>query len=63
MKKRKEKIELLNSEGPILVATKLADGGFRLEFTQDNFSCIFGKKHFRSFISGTLPFVVPNGKK
>lgn len=63
MKKRKEKIELLNSEGPILVATKLADGGFLMEFLQDDFSCIFGKNHLHSFIAGTLPFVVPNGKE
>jgi hypothetical protein len=63
MKKREKKIELLNSEGPILLASETTSGGYLLEFTQEDFSVILGKKHLHNFIGGILPIIPPSGKK
>jgi hypothetical protein len=63
MKNRRKKIELLNSEGPILLASETADGGYLLEFTQEDFSVIMGKRHLHNFIAGALPLIPPGGKK
>ena len=55
------KIEILNSEGPILVAYKMSDGLFKIFDQYKEFVTIFNKKTFEKFIMGDT--IVIDSKK
>jgi hypothetical protein len=57
-----KKIELLNSEGPILIAQKLGDR-FMLEFREENYQIEVDRHELLMFIEGTRDIFTPEGKR
>ena len=55
MKTKRKTIELLNSEGPILVASREIDNMIiNLDFREEKFMLIITEKQFNDFINGDL---------
>lgn len=59
--KKKSKIELLNSEGPVLTAQKLGDR-YLLHFTQDSYMLEVSHRELCEFLAGLRSFSTPEGR-
>ena len=61
LSKKRSKIELLNSEGPVLTAQRLGDR-YLLHFTQDSYMLEVSHRELCEFLAGLRSFSTPEGR-